>query len=87
MILPWLDQGKMIYEEAKELKLAKVKDPQQQYEFLFTISHIEDSWVTAKLTSIETDLYHVKATLDIPCLIGEYRHHQILAYIFSKNAN
>ncbi|RKF54992.1 hypothetical protein GcC1_207039 [Golovinomyces cichoracearum] len=87
MISPWLDQWERIYEEAKELKLAQVEEPQPQYDFLFAIRPIDESWVTTNLVTIGLDLQQGKNIPDLLYFIREFRHHQKLTSIFSKSAN
>lgn len=87
MILPWLDEWEMVFQEAKEMNLSLVESPQAQYDFLFATSPLNQSWVTTNLVNIGLDLENGKTVSEFSTYIKEFRQHQRLNEIFSRTAD
>ncbi|KAI1002788.1 hypothetical protein K3495_g5413 [Podosphaera aphanis] len=85
MILPWLDEWESVFEEAKDLKLTVAKSPQAQYDFLFVARTIDQAWATANLVALGLDLEYDRIISDFPGYLKEFRQHQRINEIFSRN--
>ncbi|RKF71345.1 hypothetical protein GcC1_102017 [Golovinomyces cichoracearum] len=85
MIIPWLDEWESVFEEAKELKMSIAESPQAQYDFLFTSRQINEAWATSNLVGIGIDLEYGRLVSDFPGYLKEFRQHQRLNEIFSRN--
>ncbi|KAI6245866.1 hypothetical protein HI914_05957 [Erysiphe necator] len=48
-VIPWLDKWELTHAEAKGLDLPHVVDPQPQYDFLYAIKTINESWATIRI--------------------------------------
>ncbi|KAI0997585.1 hypothetical protein K3495_g10603 [Podosphaera aphanis] len=85
MSLPWLDEWESVFEEDKYSKLIVAESPQAQYDFLFVARAIDKAWTTANLVGLGLDLEYDGIISDFPGYLKEFRQHQRLNEIFSRN--
>ena len=82
-----MDQWEIVYEEAKDLNLSLAESPQPQYDFLFTVRPLNETWVTTYLVGLAADLENGGDVPDLSRYIKEFRQYHRLSEIFSKNSN